>query len=209
MMKIFENIDKTLLIKLMVLHTVVIALSNFLVNYKFNIFGSPVAWSTLTYPFIFISTDLTVRLIGKEMGRNVVGVSFIPGILASAAVILASGAPDSVAWRIAAASGTSYLITTLLDVYAFQYLREKVKAWWVAPLVSGNLTMALSTYIFFALAFIGSANAFMAENWFIVATNGVIGKLLFGSALIVPVYGIVLNWILGKQKQDEPAESQQ
>ena len=110
---------------------------------------------------------------------------------------------------IAAASGTSYLITTLLDVYAFQYLREKVKAWWVAPLVSGNLTMALSTYIFFALAFIGSANAFMAENWFIVATNGVIGKLLFGSALIVPVYGIVLNWILGKQKQDEPAESQQ
>jgi queuosine precursor transporter len=209
MMKIFENIDKTLLIKLMVLHTVVIALSNFLVNYKFNIFGSPVAWSTLTYPFIFISTDLTVRLIGKEMGRNVVGVSFIPGILASAAVILASGAPDSVAWRIAAASGTSYLITTLLDVYAFQYLREKVKAWWVAPLVSGNLTMALSTYIFFALAFIGSANAFMAENWFTVATNGVIGKLLFGSALIVPVYGIVLNWILGKQKQDEPAESQQ
>jgi len=209
MMKIFENIDKTLLIKLMLLHTVVIALSNFLVNYKFNIFGSPVAWSTLTYPFIFISTDLTVRLIGKEMGRNVVGISFIPGILASAAVILASGAPDSVAWRIAAASGTSYLITTLLDVYAFQYLREKVKAWWVAPLVSGNLTMALSTYIFFALAFIGSANAFMAENWFIVATNGVIGKLLFGSALIVPVYGIVLNWILGKQKQDEPAESQQ
>ena len=98
MMKIFENIDKTLLIKLMVLHTVVIALSNFLVNYKFNIFGSPVAWSTLTYPFIFISTDLTVRLIGKDMGRNVVGVSFIPGILASAAVILASGAPDSVAW---------------------------------------------------------------------------------------------------------------
>jgi uncharacterized PurR-regulated membrane protein YhhQ (DUF165 family) len=209
MMKIFENMDKTLLIKLMLLHTVVIALSNFLVNYKFNIFGSPVAWSTLTYPFIFISTDLTVRLIGKEMGRNVVGISFIPGILASAAVILASGAPDSVAWRIAAASGTSYLITTLLDVYAFQYLREKVKAWWVAPLVSGNLTMALSTYIFFALAFIGSANAFMAENWFIVATNGVIGKLLFGSALIVPVYGIVLNWILGKQKQDEPAESQQ
>jgi uncharacterized PurR-regulated membrane protein YhhQ (DUF165 family) len=49
----------------------------------------------------------------------------------------------------------------------------------------------------------------MAENWFTVATNGVIGKLLFGSALIVPVYGIVLNWILGKQKQDEPAESQQ
>jgi hypothetical protein len=207
-MNLFRDIDRALLLKLMLLHTFVIALSNFLVNYKFMLFGSPVAWSTLTYPFIFISTDLTVRLIGKDMGRSVVGVSFIPGILASAAVILASGAPDSVAWRIAAASGTSYLITTLLDVYAFQYLREKVKTWWVAPLVSGNVTMALSTYIFFALAFIGSANAFMAENWFTVATNGVLGKLLFGSALIVPVYGVMLNWMLGK-KQDEPAEPQQ
>jgi hypothetical protein len=97
----------------------------------------------------------------------------------------------------------------MLDVYAFQWLRDKYTQWWIAPFFSGNVTMIVSTYIFFACAFIGSANAFMAENWPIVATNGVLGKMLFGSALIVPIYGVVLNWLLGKQKQDELAESQQ
>lgn len=203
-----KDIDKSLLIKLMLLHTAIIAVSNFLVNYKFMLFGSPVAWSTLTYPLIFVSTDLTVRLIGRDMGRNLVLASFIPGGIASCVMLISIGAPETVAYRISAASAFSYLTATMLDVYAFQWLRDKYTQWWIAPFFSGNVTVIVSTYIFFACAFIGSANLFMAENWLTVATNGVLGKMLFGSALIVPVYGVVLNWMLGK-KQDEPAESQQ
>jgi uncharacterized PurR-regulated membrane protein YhhQ (DUF165 family) len=45
----------------------------------------------------------------------------------------------------------------------------------------------------------------MAENWPIVATNGVVGKLIFGSALIVPVYGVVLNYLLRKKETNEIA----
>ena len=205
----FKNIDQRLLLQLMLLHTLIITVSNYLVNFKFFIFGSPIAYSTLTYPFIFISTDLTVRLIGRDMGRKLVLASFIPGGIASCVMLLATGAPETVAYRISIASAISYLTATMLDVYAFQWLRDKYKQWWIAPFFSGNVTMIVSTYIFFACAFIGSANAFMAENWPIVATNGVLGKMLFGSALIVPVYGVVLNWLLGKQKQDEPEESQQ
>lgn len=198
----FKNIDKTILLQLMLLHTVVIAISNYLVNFKFTIFDSPIAYSTLSYPVIFIATDLTVRLIGKQTARAVIGVSVIPGIFASILVVILSGAPPSVAYRVALASGFSYLVAQLLDVYVFQFLREKYTQWWIAPLVSGNITMAISTYLFFAGAFIGSANTFMAENWHIVATTGVFGKLLFGSALIVPIYGVVLNWLMGRKKHE-------
>jgi uncharacterized integral membrane protein (TIGR00697 family) len=114
---------------------------------------------------------------------------------------MASGAPESVAVRVALASGFSYIVAQLLDVYVFQFLREKYTQWWIAPLISGNVMMALSTYLFFAAAFIGSANAFMAEHWFEVATNGVLGKLIFASAIIVPLYGMVLNYLLGKQNE--------
>ena len=202
----FTDINKTTLIKLMLLHTIVIAISNFLVNFKFTIFDSPIAYSTLTYPLVFLATDLTVRLIGKGTARAVVAISFIPGIIASILIIMASGAPESVAIRVAMASGFSYIVAQLLDVYVFQFLREKYTQWWIAPLVSGNAMMALSTYLFFAAAFIGSSNAFMAEHWFEVATNGVLGKLIFASAVIVPLYGVVLNYLLGKQ--NEAAESQ-
>ena len=198
----FKDIDRRLLLQLMLLHTFIITASNYLVNFKFFIFGSPIAYSTLTYPFIFISTDLTVRLIGKDMGRKLVLASFIPGGIASCVMLLATGAPETVAYRISAASAFSYLTATMLDVYAFQWLREKYTQWWIAPFFSGNVTVIISTYIFFACAFIGSATAFMAENWLTVATNGVLGKMIFGSALIVPVYGVLLNYILGK-KQDE------
>jgi hypothetical protein len=197
----FNNIDKNILLRLMLLHTAVIAFSNFLVNFKFTVFDSPIAYSTLVYPLVFLLTDLTVRLIGKNTARLVVAVSFIPGILASILVIMASGAPESVAVRVALASGFSYIVAQLLDVYVFQFLREKYTQWWIAPLISGNVMMALSTYLFFAAAFIGSANAFMAEHWFEVATNGVLGKLIFASAIIVPLYGMVLNYLLGKQNE--------
>jgi queuosine precursor transporter len=195
----FAELDKKLLLKLMLLHAFVIALSNYLVNFKFFVLGSPVAWSTVTYPLVFLATDLTVRLIGKDTARATIAISFIPGIVLSYLVILTTGAPDIVALRIAAASGLSYLVAQLLDVYVFQFLREKYTQWWIAPLVSGNAMMALSTYLFFAAAFIQSTNPFMSEHWFEVATNGVLGKLFFASALIVPLYGVLLNYLLGKQ----------
>jgi queuosine precursor transporter len=203
----FQNLDKKLLLELVLLHSIIIAISNYLVNFKFFVWGSPVAWSTVTYPLVFLATDLTVRLVGKGTARATIAISFIPGILLSYFVILTTGAPEAVALRIALASGLSYIVAQLLDVYVFQFLREKYTQWWVAPLISGNAMMALSTYLFFAAAFIESTNHFMAEHWFEVATNGVLGKLFFASALIVPLYGILLNFLLGKQN-DSVAQAQ-
>lgn len=194
--RILDGVDGRIVAKLMLLHAVVIATSNYLVNFKFEVLGQPFAWSTFTYPFIYISTDLTVRLLGKETARSVVGVSFIPATVFSIATIMLAGMPADAAIRVACASGLSYLVATLLDVYVFQWLRERYTQWWVAPGVSGVFVTIISTYIFFSAAFIGSSNEFMAANWFTVATNGVLSKIFVNTLMILPAYGILLGYLL-------------
>lgn len=200
--RILGKVDHSIVIKLMLLHTLVIAASNYLVNYKFEILGQPFAWSTFTYPLVYISTDLAIRLLGKDTARNVVGISFIPASVLSVFTISLAGIPLDAAVRVACASGLSYLAATMLDVYVFQWLREKYTQWWVAPGVSGVFVTIISTYIFFSAAFIGSSNEFMAANWFTVATNGVLSKILVNTAMILPAYGLLLGYLLkrmGKQ----------
>lgn len=194
--RIWYHNDRAILIKLMLLHTLVIAASNYLVNFKFMVLGQPFAWSTFTYPLVYISTDLTVRLLGKDTARRVVGMSFIPASVLSVFTILLAGMQLDAAIRVACASGLSYLVATLLDVYAFQWLRERYKQWWVAPGVSGVFVTIISTYIFFSAAFIGSSNEFMSANWFTVATNGVLSKVVVNTLMILPAYGLLLGYLL-------------
>lgn len=193
-----KTIDKSLALKLMTLQVVIIAVSNWLVNFKFSIFGHPLVYAAFTFPLVVVATDLTVRLIGKEMGRFVVGISFIPAIIISIGMVLLSGAPMSVAVRIGLGSGIAYLISTLLDVYVFQYFREKYQAWWIAPTFSSIVATIIDTYAFFSVAFINSADAFMAEHWAEVATNHIITKLIVSLIVILPAYGVLLNYLMNK-----------
>ena len=91
--RFLPGLDKSLAVKLVLFHTFVIAISNWLVQYKFGFFGHPIAVSAFTFPLVVVATDLTVRMVGKELGRTVVALSFVPAIIASMLVVLASGAP--------------------------------------------------------------------------------------------------------------------
>ena len=196
--RFLPGVDRTLVLKLVAFHTFVIAISNWLVQYKFGFFGHPIAVSAFTFPLVVVATDLTVRMVGKTTGRAVVALSFIPAIIASILVVLASGAPSSVAVRIGVGSGLAYFIGTLLDVYVFQYFREKYNSWWIAPTLSSIVTTIVDTYTFFSTAFYKSANAFMADNWHIVATNHIIIKVLVGLLVVIPAYGVLLNYMQKK-----------
>jgi len=81
-------------------------------------------WAAFTFPLVVIATDLTVRLLGKNIARKTIAFAYPFAIIGSIAVVLAEGAPESVAMRIGFASATAYGIGTLLDVYVFQYIRE-------------------------------------------------------------------------------------
>lgn len=196
--RMLEGVDRSLAYKLMALHVIIIAVSNYLVQFKIDLGGHPLALAAFTFPLVVVLTDLTVRLLGKDTGRAVVTLAFIPAVMVSMAVVKLGGAPDSVAFRIGLGSGVAYFISNLLDVYVFQYFREKYESWWIAPTLSSIASTFIDTYTFFGVAFAGGANEFMAANWHIVATNNSISKIIVSLLVILPAYGILLNHLQKK-----------
>ncbi|MGN0902215.1 MAG: queuosine precursor transporter, partial [Succinivibrio sp.] len=98
-------------------------------------------------------------------------------------------------FRITLASLTAYAIGQLADILVFQHLRQ-LKRWWPAPLASSVLGNLLDTYVFFAVAFMYSPDAFMAEHWVEIALVDYIVKITANLSIFVPAYGIMLNFIL-------------
>ena len=203
--KILAGVDRALAYKLMLAHIIIIAVSNYLVQFKIDVFGNPLAIAAFTFPLVVVLTDLTVRLLGKQTGRAVIALAFIPAILVSMAVVKLGGAPDSVAFRIGLGSGMAYFISNLLDVYVFQYFREKYSTWWIAPTLSSIVSTFIDTYTFFFTAFYKGANEFMAANWFTVATNNSISKVLVSLIVILPAYGVLLSYVQKKFVKEDDA----
>ena len=190
----FKDINKSMLLKLVALHVVVIIVSNALVAVPVEIMGIKLTWAAFTFPLVVIATDLTVRLLGKSIARQTIAVAYPLAIIGSVAVVLAEGAPGSVALRIGFASATAYAVGTMLDVYVFQYIREGFKNnWWLAPAVSTVAANIIDTYTFFAVAFNNSANEYMAANWTEIAGSQVVIKIAVGLLVFLTAYGILLN----------------
>ena len=196
--KILDGVDRALAYKLMLAHIIIIAVSNYVVQFKIDVFGNPLAVAAFTFPLVVVLTDLTVRLLGKQTGRAVIALAFIPAILVSMAVVKLGGAPDSVAFRIGLGSGMAYFVSNLLDVYVFQYFREKYTSWWIAPTLSSIVSTFIDTYTFFFTAFYKGANEFMAANWVTVATNNSISKIIVSLVVILPAYGVLLGYLQKK-----------
>jgi len=206
--KLLEGVDRALVTKLVILHTLVIAVSNYLVTIRFNLFPGadlplfgefPLAAAAFTFPIVVVATDLTVRMVGKEAGRAVVAMAVIPAIIASVLVLLALG--DEHAYRVGFASGTAYAVGTMLDVYVFQHIRERyTQAWWAAPAISTIAANIIDTYTFFYVAFAGATDAegkltWIGANWDIVAQNNTLTKIVVGLIVFLPAYGILLKYI--------------
>ena len=197
--KLLEGVDRTLVRNLVILHTLVIAVSNYLVTIRFDLFpgaelplfGSfPLAAAAFTFPIVVVATDLTVRLVGKQAGRAVVAMAIIPAIIASVLVLLALG--DEHAYRVGLASGTAYAVGTMLDVYVFQHIRERMSAWWIAPAVSTIAANIIDTYAFFY-------TAFYPAPWVgPVAFNNTLTKIVVGLIVFLPAYGLLLSFLKNK-----------
>ena len=197
----FKDIDRSMLMKLVILHVGVIVVSNALVAIPVEIFGIKLTWAAFTFPIVVVATDLTIRLLGKQIARSTIAVAYPFAILGSIAVVMAEGAPTSVALRIGFASATAYAIGTLLDVYVFQHIREKYSQnWWLAPAVSTVAANIIDTYSFFYVAFSGSANEYMAANWFEIAGSQTVLKIFVGLIVFLPAYGLLLNRLQLKYK---------
>ena len=199
----FKDIDKGMMLKLELLHVVVITISNALVSIPVEILGVKLTWAAFTFPLVVLATDLTVRLLGKGIARATIAAAYPLAIIGSIAVVLAEGAPESVALRIGFASATAYAVGTLLDVYVFQAIRERAKAWWLAPAVSTIAANIIDTYTFFAVAFRNSADEYMAANWMEIAGSQTVLKIVVGLIVFLPAYGVLLRYLKGKMADSE------
>lgn len=192
----FQNIDKSLVLKLALLHVIIITVSNALVAIPVEVFGIKLTWAAFTFPLVVIATDLTVRLIGVNIARATIAAAYPVAIIFSIAVVLFESAPLSVALRIGFASATAYAIGTLLDVYVFQWVREKyTKAWWAAPALSTIVANIIDSYTFFAVAFHNSADKYMASNWIEIAGSQTVLKIIVGLVVFLPAYGLLLCYL--------------
>lgn len=205
--RLLAGVERSLAYKLMLAHIIIIAISNYIVQFKIDVFGHPLAIAAFTFPLVVVLTDLTVRMLGKQTGRAVISLAFIPAIIVSMAVVKLGGAPDSVAFRIGLGSGMAYFVSNLLDVYVFQYFREKYQQWWIAPTLSSVVATIIDTYAFFGAAFWKNVGSKFEHNWPEVATNHILVKMVVSLCVILPAYGILLNYLQKRLQQNTEAQT--
>lgn len=190
---------------LVAFHILIIAASNYLVQLPFSIFGLHTTWGAFSFPFIFLATDLTVRLFGKGPARRIIARVMLPALVISYVLSVlfekgefrsleALGSFNLFVARIALASFMAYVIGQLLDIQVFDRLRRSAR-WWVAPAVSTVFGNLADTFAFFAIAFHHGPDAFMANHWVEIAWVDYGVKLTISLLLFLPMYGILLGWL--------------
>ncbi|MFK5199868.1 7-cyano-7-deazaguanine/7-aminomethyl-7-deazaguanine transporter [Glaesserella parasuis] len=202
------------LLLLTLFHIFIITISNYLVQIAFEIpvpftdSRIPTTWGTFTFPFIFLATDLTVRVFGVSLARKIILAVMFPALIVSyvISVIFFEGQFQGFAtlaefntfvFRIALASFAGYVVGQLMDIFVFNRLRQG-KTWWLAPASSTIFGSLIDTFVFFAVAFYKSSDEYMAEHWFTIGTVDYAFKLFVSLLLFLPLYGVLLNFLIKK-----------
>ncbi|BCH21939.1 membrane protein [Mesorhizobium sp. L-8-10] len=176
-------------------------------------------WGAFTYPFAFLVTDLANRRYGPAIARRVVFVGFAAAVLCSIVVppllyrygLIEFETAAGRLVRIAAASGSAFLVGQLLDVTVFNRLRRQ--SWWRAPVFASLAGSVVDTAVFFSIAFsatfafFGPDDAFaleqapllglfgaQAERWVSWALGDLGVKLVIAVFALIPYRLIVARW---------------
>lgn len=200
--------SRKVLYLLIFFHILIITLSNYLVQLPFVLLGFNTTWGAFTFPFIFLITDLTIRLFGASFARIIIFVVMFPALTLSYFVsalfsyghwldfsVLLEG--NIFVARIALASFFAYLAGQLIDVTVFNALRKKTH-WWTAPSLSAVIGNMVDTAVFFSVAFYRSNQAFMASHWIEIAIVDYTFKIFIYGLFFLPLYGVMINVLLKK-----------
>ncbi len=186
-------------------HVSLLTLSNVLVQYPFELFGLHTTWGALTYPVIFILTDLTIRLSNAAKARRIIMYSMLPGLILSYVIAVYFDTSSThifstvyfMPLRIAAACFIAYVVGQLLDIFVFQRYRTQNR-WWLAPICSSTIGNIVDTILFFSIAFYHCSNPFLSEHWLDIALVDLVFKITISWLALVPLYGVVLNYTTDK-----------
>ena len=197
---------KKALVWLSLFHLLVITSSNYLVQLPISIFGFHTTWGAFSFPFIFLATDLTVRIFGAPLARRIIFAVMVPALAISYGIsalfymgewqgFAALGTFNLFVARIAVASFMAYALGQILDVHVFNRLRQS-RRWWLAPTASTLFGNISDTVAFFFIAFWRSPDPFMAAHWGEMALVDYSFKVLISIIFFLPMYGVLLNMLL-------------
>ncbi|MFI4449627.1 7-cyano-7-deazaguanine/7-aminomethyl-7-deazaguanine transporter [Klebsiella pneumoniae] len=197
---------KKALVWLSLFHLLVITSSNYLVQLPISIFGFHTTWGAFSFPFIFLATDLTVRIFGAPLARRIIFAVMVPALAISYGIsalfymgewqgFAALGTFNLFLARIAVASFMAYALGQILDVHVFNRLRQS-RRWWLAPTASTLFGNISDTVAFFFIAFWRSPDPFMAAHWGEIALVDYSFKVLISIIFFLPMYGVLLNMLL-------------
>jgi len=157
----------------------VVILSNYLVQFPFNLFGLQeiLTYGAFSYPIAFLITDSANRIFGKKVARNIVYFGFFVGVLISFFFSLKQ--IDLISIRIAIGSGVAFLTAQLLDIKIFDILRKQI--WYIPPLISSIVSSTIDTLLFFSIAFYATE-----MNWITLAFGDLCVKILVAISMLLP-----------------------
>ena len=173
------KIENKLFLLLAFLMASVVALSNYLVQFPINYFGleNLLTYGAFSYPVAFLITDLSNRRYGKNIAKKIVYLGFAAGIFLT--LYFSTNYSDLISIRIAAGSGTAFLVAQLIDVHIFDRLRNKI--WFIAPLTSSLIGSSIDTFLFFSISFYGTG-----INWISLSFGDLFVKIFVALVMLIP-----------------------
>ncbi len=173
------KIENRLFVLLAALMAIVVALSNYLVQFPIQYYGLEnfLTYGALSYPVAFLITDLSNRRYGKKIAKKIVYLGFTLGIFLT--LYFSTNYSEIISVRIAIGSGTAFLTAQLIDVYIFDKLRKKI--WFIAPLVSSLIGSSIDTFLFFSISFYGTG-----INWVTLSFGDLLVKVFVALIMLIP-----------------------
>ena len=181
------KIENRVFFILAILMALVVALSNYLVQFPVNFFGFQdlLTYGAFSYPVAFLITDLSNRKYGKKAAKKIVYIGFAIGVFLT--LYFSTNYSNLISIRIAIGSGTAFLIAQLIDVNIFDKLRKKI--WFAAPLTSSLIGSSVDTFLFFSIAFYGTG-----INWVTLSIGDLFVKIFVAFVMLIP-FRILLSHI--------------
>jgi len=157
----------------------VVALSNYLVQFPVNYkgFQDLLTYGAFSYPVAFLITDLSNRRYGKNTAKKIVYLGFAFGVFLT--FYFSTNYSDLISIRIAIGSGTAFLVAQLIDVNIFDKLRNKI--WFAAPLISSFIGSTIDTFLFFSISFYGTE-----INWITLSFGDLFVKIFVALMMLIP-----------------------
>ena len=168
------------------LMALVVALSNYLVQFPVNYMGLQdlLTYGAFSYPVAFLISDLSNRKYGPNSAKKIVYIGFLFGIFLT--FYFSTNFSDLISIRIAIGSGTAFLVAQLIDINIFHRLRKKI--WFAAPLISSLIGSVIDTFLFFFISFYKTG-----VNWISLSFGDLLVKIFVALLMLVPFRLLLLR----------------